>query len=126
MLAYNPDVSRLAAAAITTLNDEERIHLGRHMLFSANEENLIRDQPADGITPPPIEVFEELLMDKAEYFFPTRTAGHLRAHWIRLQYNGLLSADNAAEPAGAAAGVSGHQNQPSFDELCEALPKVVR
>ena len=120
-LLYNPEVSRLAVAAVTTVDDEERLNLTKAALFSPTEENLLRDvEPIHQADAPPLDTFEALLADKVDVFYPTRTPWALRSHWLRLKHFDLLSSEQSCAEDKISEKVKN-----DFNEYCESLPRTL-
>eukprot|EP00039_Didymoeca_costata_P001468 m.52747 g.52747 ORF g.52747 m.52747 type:complete len:397 (-) comp10815_c0_seq1:1760-2950(-) len=116
-LLYNQDVSRVAKAAMATLDEEERYIISKTVLFSPTEENLLRDiRPLEHEPSPPLEIFQELLQSKGQQFLASRTPLDLKMQWNRLRHHDLLSAE---APLGSNEESS--LEKKSFRDLCESL-----
>ncbi|XP_046979567.1 microspherule protein 1 isoform X2 [Schistocerca americana] len=98
-LLYDQAVSRVAVAAMRNLHPEIVAAVRSRALFSKAEEQLL--QTIKSASNPTIDVFQELLEQNAQVFYPARTAKSLYNHWnLMKQYHLLPDQTVQAVPRG--------------------------
>ncbi|XP_026319363.1 microspherule protein 1 isoform X2 [Hyposmocoma kahamanoa] len=94
-LLYNPDISRVAIAAMRNLHPDLVAAVQQQALYSTAEEQLLGTFTSTSHPAP--EKFQELLEQNPHVFYSSRTAKSLMAHWQLLKQYQLLP-DQTVQP----------------------------
>lgn len=94
-LLYDPIISKLAVQAMNQLHPDVVAEVQSRALYSTEEESLMGT--VTSTSQPTVEVFQELLEQNPDTFYPLRTAKALHNHWLLLKQYHLLP-DQSVQP----------------------------
>uniref|UniRef100_K1P367 Microspherule protein 1 n=1 Tax=Magallana gigas TaxID=29159 RepID=K1P367_MAGGI len=94
-LLYDPIISKLAVQAMNQLHPDVVAEVQSRALYSTEEESLMGT--VSSTSQPTVEIFQELLEQNPDTFYPLRTAKALHNHWLLLKQYHLLP-DQSVQP----------------------------
>lgn len=94
-MLYDPIISKLAVQAMNQLHPDVVAEVQSRALYSTEEESLMGT--VSSTSQPTVEIFQELLEQNPDTFYPLRTAKALHNHWLLLKQYHLLP-DQSVQP----------------------------
>lgn len=94
-LLYDPIISKLSVQAMKQFHPDVLATVQAKALYSKDEERLLGT--VSSTSNPSLDIFQDLLKEHPEKFYPTRTAKALHNHWLLMKQYHLLP-DQSVQP----------------------------